>query len=171
MDDYDEQQYGGYPSAIYAAAREDNVEELQRLIAQGHVVTLEPEPFGPTVLNSIAKSGDTEIMRMLLDAGGKDFLERFDEVSRTPLAIAAEAERFDMVRVLLAAGADPNANEAARIGNTPLANIIERCSYEMVEMLFNGGADPTIEGWMRLTACDRARIRFSKRQSVDNAKF
>lgn len=107
--------------------------------------------------------GNREIVEFLLSAGGKSALNKFDEVSRTPLMWAVEKGHFEIARMLIEAGADVNAFDEPRIGDTVLREAAELGSYQMIELLVNAGADPTIPGWMQLTALYMARKRAAEK--------
>ena len=108
-------------------------------------------------LHDAALTGDRELLADLLNRGADP--NTFDDIGKTPLHYAAEREDAEMIRMLIAAGADVNAHDEATIGNTPLREIAERCSLAVATLLVDAGADPTIEGWMRLTALDKAQAR------------
>lgn len=48
---------------------------------------------------------------------------------------------------------------AGALGNTPLGEVADTCSLAMAKLLVDAGANPTIEGWMQLTALDKAARR------------
>ncbi len=77
----------------------------------------------------------------------------------TALHYAAGNEDFRTVQFLLENGADVNAYCEENIGETPLGHVVPECSYKMAKILVLAGADPTIQGWMWLTALDRAARR------------
>lgn len=93
-----------------------------------------------TPVHYAAERGDTELLRVLLDAGAApDALTRHGE---TPMHLAARCVQIDAVRALLHAGADPETPDA--YGWTPLANAAKRGDDRMVKTLvFECGADPT----------------------------
>jgi ankyrin repeat protein len=105
----------------------------------------------------LAQSGDLAGMRTLVSQGAE--LDVFDDLGKTPLHYAAEAERLDIVAFLLDSGADVDAHDESVIGNTPLAEVAATCTLQMARLLIEAGADPTVPGWMQLTALDRARNR------------
>ena len=128
---------------------------LQELIDEGKPIGLTPSLFVHA-----AQSGDIELVRMLLSAGGRELLDAFDEdLAWTPLIAATKTGDAAMVALLLDAGADVNANDEARAGDTALRVAAERGDYEIAKILMDHGADPTIPGWMNLTPLDKARER------------
>jgi ankyrin repeat protein len=86
-------------------------------------------------------------------------INAFDDLSWTPLHLAARRGHLAVVRHLIAAGADVNAREAERFGDTVLKHVAQTCSLELAKILLDAGADPTIPGWMGLTALDKSAER------------
>lgn len=111
-------------------------------------------------LHSAAQDGDLPKVKELIEKGYS--LNRFDDVSKTPLHYAVEGEHLDVVQYLIQLGADVNAHEESKIGNTPLREAADTCSYEMAKILIDAGADPTIPGWMQLTAIHKAEKRIKE---------
>jgi ankyrin repeat protein len=83
----------------------------------------------------------------------------FDEVGYTPLHYAIKNENIEIAQILIESGADVNAHDIDNAGNTPLAEVAQSCSIKVAKFLIRKGADPTIQGWMKLSALDRARKR------------
>lgn len=139
---------------------------VRRLIKYGAKVTEEqPKPDdGEFSLHHAAEVGQLEIVKLLLEVGGRNVLNQFNYISRTPLMCAAENNHFDIAQLLIKAGSDVNAFNEPNIGNTVLRQIAQTGSYEMIKLLVDAGADPTIPGWMQITALDQARER------VENSK-
>ena len=108
-------------------------------------------------LHSAAQDGDLPKVKELIEKGYS--LNRFDDVSKTPLHCAVEGDHLDVVQYLIQSGADVNAHEESKIGNTPLREVADNCSYEIAKILIDAGADPTIPGWMQLTAIHKAEKR------------
>ena len=122
----------------------------------GLVERCEFEPDS-TVLHEAAERGFAEVVKILLDAGGKRFLEEFDYVDRTPLMCAAQNGNLDIASRLIDAGANVNAHNEARAGDTALSVAVSQKNQEMVKLLLEAGADPRVHGWMRMTPLDRAK--------------
>jgi ankyrin repeat protein len=108
-------------------------------------------------LHRAARVGDVNEVERVLDQGLNPNL--FDEIGMTPLHYAAAGEHFDVVSLLLRRGARVNAHHEPTISNTALSDVADRCSFRMARLLIDAGADPTIQGWMQLTALDRAKGR------------
>ena len=113
--------------------------------------------FDGEQLHFAARDGDLDRVQRLL-ASGCD-VNAFDELGKTPLHYAVAREQFAIVQYLLDHGADVNARHEANIGDTPLGDVAATCSLRMATLLVLAGADPTIQGWMQLSALDRARNR------------
>lgn len=109
-------------------------------------------------LHIAVENGDLDRVRELIEYG--DNVNAFDDIlARTPLHYAAIGEHFAIATYLLEAGADVNAHKKDVIGETPLGEIAANCSVEMAQLLVDAGADPSIQGWMGISALDRAADR------------
>jgi ankyrin repeat protein len=107
------------PSLLYAQQRESN---LLRDVARGnaagvrHWLSQGADPnlrAIPTMLMTAAERGDTEIARMLVEAGAR-LEERDDQKQDTALMIAARSGRTEVVSLLLAKGANASARREFR---------------------------------------------------------
>jgi ankyrin repeat protein len=136
-------------TALYWAAKDEKL--VRWFISIGANVESEKPEDGYSSLHSAAEEGNAEIVKLLLETGGKSKLNTFDYVSRTPLMCAVEKNSLEVAHILIDAGADVNANDEDRIGNTALRNAVYKSEVEMVKLLLEANADPTIEGWMRIT--------------------
>jgi ankyrin repeat protein len=138
---------------------------LAHLIARGATMAAEwPNNIsdaegerGDSALHEAAQNGDLLCLEILLAADGGQFLNRFNELSWTPLIAAVEKGHLKAVRLLIAAGADINAHDEPRIGDTAIKRAVEERNLEIVRVLLEAGADPTIPGWVQMSALDRAR--------------
>lgn len=80
-----------------------------------------------SVLHAAVRSGSTELVKVILNAGAAvNGVESLDE---TALHVAAEGDLLEIVRLLLAAGADPNAKRI--FDETPIA-VATRCGATKV---------------------------------------
>jgi ankyrin repeat protein len=153
---------GGETALTYAASADLGPESaaacIRCLIGLGARVA-EERPRGGlgTSVHRAAAYGYTEALKALLSADGKEALNTFDDVSRTPLICAVENVHFTEAAILLEAGADVDAHDGEKIGNTALIKAVQSRNLRMVRLLLKHGADPTIPGWMQRTALDRAR--------------
>ena len=108
-------------------------------------------------LHRAAAAGDVKEIGTLVATGFS--LDLFDELSYTPLHYAISDEQYEAAQLLIKLGANVNAHEDDRIGETPLSVASTGNYPEIVELLLQNGADPDINGWMGLTARDKAKSR------------
>ena len=120
---------------------------------------------GATPLFLAARTGDADLMRVLLEFGADPFLPT--AVCRTPLMAAAgvgvspgadpgtDEQLLEAFRLLLDLGGDIHSADAG--GETPLHGAAERGANEVVELLVDRGADLEAvndRGWTPLTIAD-----------------
>jgi ankyrin repeat protein/mono/diheme cytochrome c family protein len=136
----------GNTPLILAARRLGNSRTVKLLLERGADPTERNEVGVGPVLPG-ASSGDTETVRLLLDAGARidDFPKpknpRTADIAsalRTPLMWAASHNDVRMVRLLLDRGADPN--QSTYFGN-PLSHACWTDSFEAAELLIARGAN------------------------------
>lgn len=128
---------------------------LEALIADGETLRVSSEIFMAAV-----GTGDVELVRLLLKAGGAALLDAFDDdLAWTPLMCAAKKGDVAMTTFLIDAGADVNAHDESRIGDTALLLAVQHGLLEIATILVARGADPSIPGWMGRTPLDHARDR------------
>ncbi len=100
--------------------------------------------YGTTPLYKAAVQGETEIVRVLLEAGADPNLESRGEDEGTPLCAAACWGRTDIVRLLLQHGADPNEVETKERGPMTALAWAQHGGYaEVAELLLEAGAHPS----------------------------
>jgi hypothetical protein len=157
---------GVEPLSVAASAGRATV--VKHLLARGATIGAEwvnnadsgaDRPYGDTALHAAAERGDTQVLRLLLDADGKRFLETYGMLSgwrATPLGVAAKFGHLNACRVLIDAGADVNAHDELSIGETPLSEAVQNQHADVVRLLLAAGADPDIPGWMQVSARERA---------------
>jgi ankyrin repeat protein len=139
---------------LYWAASAGRLDIIKMLIAAGATVESElvdygNDPFGWDCSVHVAvERGDLEIVKCLLDAGGKAALNHFDYVCRTPLMIAVERGDVKAIELLVQAGADVNAHDVHRHGSTALNLAVKNQSIQLVQLLLNAGANPQIPALM-----------------------
>jgi ankyrin repeat protein len=108
-------------------------------------------------LHFAVQDGNAGKVKNLLSEGYD--VNLFDGVGYTPLHHAIKKENIAIAQLLIDAGADVNAHDIDKAGNTPLSEVAQSCSLKVAKFLIDKGADPTIQGWMKLSALDRARKR------------
>jgi ankyrin repeat protein len=96
---------------------------------------------GFTPLGLASFFGQTELARLLLDAGADPRIPSRNALLVTPLHSATAGSHVAIVDLLLRHGADPNAVEGN--GMTPLHTAAGNGNRETVALLVNAGADPT----------------------------
>lgn len=146
---------------LQQAAAMNNPDLVRLLLQHKATVAATLDKEGSTALHHAAEDGVLPIVQLLIEIGdGRDWLNRFDYLERTPLACAAYENHADVVDYLIAVGSDVNANNEERIGETALSRAVqERASIRIIEALIRAGADPQIGGWMGISALDRARTQ------------
>jgi ankyrin repeat protein len=141
---------------------------VSAFFAQKRPVQKESEYPG-TILHYACQLGCKEVIKELLkDPLMVGSINDFDDVSYTPLMHAVRHGDVSLVDLLVAAGADVNIRDESHIGNTVLRESIETAHPDMVKKLLDLGANPNIEGWMQLTAIDKAIERYEKNPSTDS---
>lgn len=134
---------GAPPKGPLAAAAVTNAADVvRRLLADGRAPD-EAGDDGITPLMWAARSGATQSMTALLDAGA-DANARDNHNRWTPLLHAVHKQRPYAVRLLLEHGADANA--AAPGGLTPLFMAAADTDPSTVQTLLEYGANPRAEG-------------------------
>ncbi len=126
---------------LAAAAVTNAADVVRRLLADGHAPD-ESGDDGITPLMWAARSGASQSMTVLLDAGA-DANARDHNNRWTPLLHAVHKQRPQAVRLLLERGADAN---AAPGGLTPLLMAAADTDPSTVEALLEYGANPRAEG-------------------------
>ena len=109
---------------------------------------------GWTAVHLAAFFGHTEILRYLLDAGGKIDVAAKNEMAVLPLHSAIANRRFDTAELLIASGADVNAVQSADW--TPLHYAAAVGNAQLVERLLQTGADRAAKNNSGQTALDVA---------------
>ena len=98
-----------------------------------------------TPLSAAAKSGNTDVVQLLLEAGAdpdRDLLQNspgLPSPARTPLMLAAQRGHKDVVRVLLESGANPNRADGTDLSPLYWASIFGR--KEVAKILIDAGAE------------------------------
>ncbi len=128
---------------LTAAAARDDVEELRRLLAAGHL----PDDPGDALTPLIwaARAGAIEAMAVLLDAGADVDARGRSRSQWTPLQHAIHRRKIGAARLLLERGADPNASSSPG-SLTPLLMAAADPDPTIVKLLLTCGANPRIGG-------------------------
>jgi ankyrin repeat protein len=152
------------PALLVAVIANDVDKVKVSLIQKNENPNIVDEHDARTPLMLAAANGNTEIVKLLLDAGAK--IGATDSAGSTALHWAAERGRADVVRQLLAANA-PVDLETKR-GLTPLMLAAGSGSAEVVEVLLAAGADPKRQDFTGRSALDYAQ---AKRQPAVTRKL
>ena len=112
------------------------------------------DEFGETPLSRVAKSGHTEVSRLLIL---QEVNDNYEEADKMPaLHQAAYWGLQDAVSVLLDEGADPT--EADAQGETPLHKAVRLGKSETVKTLLEAGAETDLPNDLGLTALHWAAL-------------
>jgi ankyrin repeat protein len=126
-------------------------------------------PHNPTFVEHATRSGDVEIVRLLLDAGAEPTVELLDVAAGgSPVDISSDFtqdprpatadEGAAITKLLLARGLDPNADAN---GPTPLLWAAFNGRAEVLRLLLAHGADPNRGG-----VVDQTLIQFATMQML-----
>lgn len=131
------------------AAEQGNIIEVQEAIQAGVDITAFDES-GETALHKAARVGQSEIVRILLDAGVQPDIWGLGYTS-TPLmnAIGSNLDNYDIVTILLEAGANPNILVDSK---TPLMAAANNGKLRTTQILLEFGADVKIVNHEKETA-------------------
>ena len=95
---------------------------------------------GTTALYWAASSNDSELVRILIEAGARVDAEQPEE-AYTSLHQASEHGNFELVKLLLKAGGEVVLNKFDYVSRTPLMWAIERGNIEIAKALIEAGSD------------------------------
>ena len=90
-------------SALFTAATEDDLQELERILVEFEIELNFLGPAGISVLHTAALVGSTSVLRLLLKSGAE--IDFQDANNRTSLEIALLAGNFDCASLLIEYGA------------------------------------------------------------------
>ncbi len=129
----------GLQEQLTSAVFGSRTKEVSALLRRGADVN-GPDKRGTTPLYKASVQGETEIVRVLLEAGADPNLESAGETEGTPLCAAAAWGRTEIVRLLLKFGADPNRVEGANTYPTRALNWATQNGHlECVDLLLAAG--------------------------------
>ncbi|KAG8527877.1 uncharacterized protein KY384_006793 [Bacidia gigantensis] len=105
---------------IFKSARTNSTEDVRRLLSAGKASPQDTTIFGTTLLHSASRSGNLELVRLLIREGAD--VNAQDEDGESPLHGAmGRADNYDVARTLVENGADLLCK--AVDGKTPFHNI------------------------------------------------
>ena len=137
----------GPPLLLAVAAARNAADTVRQLLENGHAVD-QRDRRGMTALMAAARTGATDAMAALLDAGA-DPNARDDANGWTPLMHAIHKRQAAAVRLLLERGADPNTRTESQ---TALMMAAADADATLVKVLLSFGADARARGWGGATA-------------------
>jgi hypothetical protein len=121
---------------LWRAAREGQVEEVERLIAQvENPNARDIDDEGP--LHAAVRGGRAKVVELLAAYGAS--VHAANRYGATPLHIAIDASQPEIARVLLTSGADVNARDM--FGMMPLHEAVLAGNRELAALLLEHGAD------------------------------
>jgi hypothetical protein len=135
---------------LLRAAAKNDVDEVAKLLAQGH--GFGPNAKGITPLMAAGHAGALEPLRLLLAAGAPVDVQ--DSHGYTALMIACNAGHDVCARLLLGAGADVQARDGE--GFTSIMFAARHGHDDIVRILMERGADPTATSDSGLSAVSLA---------------
>lgn len=139
---------------FFVSAREGNLHEVASLIDGGINVNSE-NPGGATALEMAAESGQTEMVKFLVEQGG-----RIDPVEipcfSSALITAATNHHVEVVKLLLESGADPNVVDSE--GQTALMwAAFHDSPIAIIDLLTSHGTDLALTDAKGNTAMEYAK--------------
>lgn len=138
-----------FASDIADAAMQQNLEEIERLIATGIDVN-EQQADGATALHWAVQSDDLAAAELLLGAGASPDVS--NRTGATPLRLAAINGNAAMLTLLLEAGTDVN-EPLSTTGDTALMMAARTGKPDAIQVLLDAGAEVNaVETWGGTTA-------------------
>jgi ankyrin repeat protein len=145
-----------YEGALQQAARAGYTKFVKKFLRLGANVNASiPNDWNmeTTALEYAAKSGNVDILRLLLDAGAKVDCEAVPRSCTTALQCAAMKGNLGVVDELLQRGTDVNGPPRGHSGRTALEGAAENGRLDIVQLLINVNADVGSSG--ALEFCSR----------------
>ena len=127
--------------SIHDAAREGNLQEVQRLINEGVDVNSKAED-NQTPLHYASWHGHFEVAKLLL-ANGANINARTKLWNWAPLHYASDKGHLEMVKFFLENGANPNASSYGADTSLHLASL--EGHFEIAKLLVKYGADVNVK--------------------------
>ena len=131
---------------------------VECLLSRGALVENENSKAGlGTSVHRAARSGNVEVLRILLGNGGGAALSMFDDLGLTPLAAAVLNDSLESAQMLVDAGSPLDVRDEEMLGDPALTHAVRAHNVEMVKLLLDAGSDPLVPGWLQLPALEVAR--------------
>lgn len=96
------------------------------------------------ILAPAVQGGHKELVKYLLQNGGKKSIDFHSPNDKTPLLLAASFAHTEILQLLLENGANPNYRHRGFNKMTPLYWACMTCDLEMVQLLLSHKADPNL---------------------------
>ena len=130
-------------NALEVSVEEGNLVLVKLLITEG----VELASLRRTLVQEATCNGDTEIVKLLIDAGVD--VNITNSSGRNPLSYAAENGHVEIVKLLITLGADVN-NQSSEDGTSVLIEASN--NTDIIKVLLESGADPNIQSNYGYTA-------------------
>jgi hypothetical protein len=138
---------------LIRAVRDDNTEEVKRLIGMGKKVNVKnTDSDGNFPLHFAVENGNIELVQLLLNAGAKISVKNYEK--RTPLMMLDGDATSELINLLLRFGAAVGAVDKNK--NTALILAAGDASEEVVRVLLLNGANVNAQNKKGRTALMRA---------------
>ena len=132
-------------TALHLAAINGHVAVVRLLLDRGAAINSQSSDHD-TPISDAVRSGQTEVVQVLLDArADRTFHNTGSLDSTTLMSIAVVNEDIDMVQLLLAGGVDVNERDES-LHATALWDAAYHQSVDCVRVLLEAGADPNLPG-------------------------
>lgn len=123
-------------SPLQVAAKQGNLDEVKRLIAQGKNINA-VDACGKTALHEAVSNDHLDVAKLLISKGAD--VDAKTVYGQTPLLFAAIGDRVTMAHLLVNHGANVNSPDIE--GRVPLHWAARKGPLSMVELLLEKGAD------------------------------
>ena len=126
-----------FSGEIHEAARSDDLEKVQELLAKDPSLVSSRDDLSWTPLHYAAAYGYRDVAQLLLSRNAE--VDARDDLGGTPLHLAAVNGNKDVVELLLESKANVNAKTNG--GLTPLSLALDKDRREVAELLRQHGAE------------------------------
>ncbi|MCA9030195.1 MAG: ankyrin repeat domain-containing protein [Planctomycetaceae bacterium] len=140
---------------LHKAAAEDDVAEIDRLVAQGADIDEIPRGFSGTALSMAASRGSLNAIKSLVDYWAS--LQKSGKEGGSPMHMAVSSGEMEAVRLLAKLGANVN-EEIPQVGSL-LHFTILMGSAQMLKVLLEAGADTAVTNAAGLTPREMVQMQ------------
>jgi ankyrin repeat protein len=149
--------------AFLKAVEDDDLVKAKVLLKTGANVNAKGKYFGRRALFDAVRSGNKEMLQLLLDAGAD--VNARDNEGNTAIMNTYTQATAEIVRMLTNRGADVNAKD--KDGNTALISMAVFDNYEVLQAFIDAGADVNAANKEGVTAL----MRSAKDRQLKNVKL